>query len=108
MPRIKTTNGFLNEARQDIARLSQTSPAFNLFLRDKITRFWSQNKLLLKILDDRLVEFAKKYALHDDAGNPILENKDGQDHYTFKDAETEQAYKDAVTDFLNREIHIEL
>jgi hypothetical protein len=108
MSRITTTNGFLNDARQDIARLTNASPAFSLFFKDKINRFWGQNKLLLKILDDRLSEFARKYAKHDEEGKPILEKKEGADHYTFETPEKEKEYKDAVTEFFNREIYIEL
>lgn len=108
MSRTTATNGQLNAIRQDIFAMSAASPSYRFFFREKIQRFFMQNKLMLKIVDERMAEFIKKYVVHDEAGSPVTEKKDEEEHYTFKDDKTKEEYTAAVKEFMEGEIHIEM
>jgi hypothetical protein len=108
MSRTTTTNAELYAIRADIEYMSSASPSYRLFFKEKISRFFNQNKMLLKIIDQRLADFIKQYAVHDEEGNPVTEKKEDQEHYTFKDEETKEQHKAAVKQFMERQITIEI
>lgn len=108
MSRTQTSNSELHAIRADIMYMQSASPSYKLFFKEKIHRFFNQNNMLLKIIDQRLAELIKKYALHDEAGNAITEKKDDGEHYTFADDERKEAYKAAVKEFMERTIIIEI
>jgi hypothetical protein len=108
MARHEATNGKLFALRDDINKQCNESAAFYYFNKEKISRFNSQNKLLLKILDDRLGEFIKKYVQHGEDGKPMTEEKDGVTVFVFESEEKGEAYLEEQKEFLARSIHIEL
>lgn len=107
MSRTRTTNQELFAISNDILKQCNQSASYNYFFREKISRFFNNNKLILKILHERRDEIIKKYATHDENGKPVTEEKEGQQHYTFPTEVAKKNWTDELTDFMNREIYIE-
>lgn len=108
MARAEITNNELNALDKDINQWMQASAAFRFLFQEKIKRFYQQNAMSLKILNKFLQDNVKKYVLHDEAGAPQTEDKEGVKHYKLATPEDEVAYIAAATEFMNRSIYVEL
>lgn len=108
MARFEITNNQLLALNADIQKQQNESPAFYFFNKEKIKRFYQQNTMLIKIVDKRKSELAIKYAIHNDLGEPVLEEKEGIQHYTFVNEEAENNYKEELSTILARSVTVEL
>jgi hypothetical protein len=108
MARTELTNHELNALQRDVESLSQTSPAFRIFLKEKIKRFYQQNAVQLQRLNNFLRKNVKEHVQHDENDQPMTEERDGVKHYKFATLEDEEAYIADATTFMNRTIYIEL
>lgn len=102
------TNNQLLALEADIQQLSSSSPAFFFFNKEKIRRFYQQNAINLKIIQQKMAGFIEKYVVHDEKNQPKTEDKDGQTVYVFACEDDEFEYRNETSDFLNRSIFIEI
>lgn len=102
------TYGELSALEQDIRRQQQISPAFVIFNKEKIRRFYQQNNLRLKILQDTIKDLVSKHVLHDEKDKPVTQEVEGQLRYKFIDEGAQKEYEEKVTAFfaLNIELHL--
>lgn len=109
MARTELTNLELNALQRDVESLSQSSPAFRIFLKEKIKRFYQQNAMQLQSLNNFLRRNVKEHVQHDENDQPMTEEREGGiKHYVFATPEDEKAYVDDATEFMNRTICIEI
>ena len=101
------TNDALFALEADIQNQMKNSPAFFFFNKEKVNRFYQQNNLNLKVINDRMAGFIKKYVQHEN-DEPKTEEKDGQKVYVFATKEDEEAYLADTREFLNRSIYVEV
>ncbi len=102
------TYAYLTALEQDILRQSQISPAFNLFHREKIKRFYQDNQLRLKIMNDTMQGLVKKYVLHDENDKPLTHDVDGQLQYKFIDEAAEKDYEVKAKMFMELTIDLHI
>lgn len=105
--RQQITNNQLLALEADIQHQMSTSPAFVFFNKEKVRRFYQQNNLNLKVINDKMNGFIKKYVQHE-GDEPKTEEKDGQKVYVFGCEDDEQAYRNETAEFLNRSIYVEV
>ena len=98
--------GSLFNLRDDIQRQCAHSPAFRYMNEHKIKRFYDEHKEALAVIDRTLPEIAKKWALHDGEGNPIVQEENGVSKYTFLSEDAEKSYMEEFNKFMNREVFI--
>lgn len=105
--RTDITNNALMALEVDIQNQVKASPAFYYFNKEKLKRFYQQNGHLLRIINDRMAEYIKKYVVHEDE-KPVTEKKDEGEVYVFTSTEAEEKYRAETAEFLNRTVKIEL
>lgn len=109
MAREEITNHQLALLRNDVLNLTNSSPAFRLFFKEKINRFFSFNAISLKVLNTKMEALVNQYVKHDEEGKPVTEQKeDGTTHYVFSCPEDEEKYKQEWEAFMNRSVKIEI
>lgn len=106
--RQQMTNYQLMLLRDDISRQSKESPAFAIFNKEKINRFFNQNAISLKILASRTAEIKKKHCILGEDGEPVTVETDGRTEIQFPTDKAKKACTDEITEFLNRTVTIEL
>lgn len=110
MPQL--TYADLNDIEQDIQLQQRRSPAFSLFNREKIKRFYQQNRVRLQVLSDTMKKLITEYVLHEDdeKGNPkpVTHEVEGQLQYKFIDEEKEEEYEAKAKEFMNMSIEIHI
>lgn len=107
MARVQMTNSELQNLSVEMQELIKHSPAIHFLLKEKVNRFYQQNKLQLQIIDKKKLELAKMYSILDAEDNPVLEEKDGEKHFQFLSDKEKNNYINAWDQFLQRTVCIE-
>lgn len=107
MARTEITNAEFRALLADIDNQQKTSPAFRFFLKEKISRFYQQNAMSIKILNKFMADNIKNYVQHDEDGRPMIEEKEGNHFYKFETEELEKEYLEKANEFMGRSIFIE-
>lgn len=106
MAKVPANFGTLFKIRDDIQRQCLISPAFRYLNEHRIKRFYELHKDQLAVIDRKMPEIAKKWALHDEEGKPIIKEENGVSEYTFLSDEAKTAHEKELNDFMNREVVI--
>jgi len=106
MGKVSANYGTLYKIRDDIQRQCLVSPSFRYLNEHRIKRFYQEHKIQLEVIDKKLPEIAKKWALHDEEGKPIIKEENGVSEYTFLSDEAKASYEKELNEFMNREVII--
>lgn len=99
------SNGNLVVILNDIDKCMQ-SPAFAIFLGQKVKRFKEQNRMRIQALEDNCVALINKHVLKDDKGNPEMMLADGKNKFRFKSDEDEKEYEKEYTVLMGKQFDI--
>jgi hypothetical protein len=107
MARTLMTNAQLQAVSIELEELRTHSLAISFLLKEKINRFYDQNKLSLRIIDKKKDEIAKEFCLLEANGEPMTEDKEGVKHYKFIDDEAKNRYLGVIKEFMERSVYVE-
>lgn len=109
MPKYQIQNSQLQTIMNSLEHIHNEFPALSLLLDDKIKRLQNNNAILIRLIGRKRDELVEQWTAKDDAGKPKTEkDKDDILVYVFNSPEDETAYREALTEFMNRTITIEI
>ncbi len=95
----------LENTANDISQQMEVSPAFKLFNKEKISRFFDRNRNRLEIIIEKRKELISLYVKHE-RGQPVTIESDGVQVYDFDDNENKEKYMAAINEFMNRTLDL--
>lgn len=106
---MNSTYQDLVRLRADITSFSAQHPGIAMLLNQRIKEFFQRNAIRLSIIDDKYKELMDKYVEHDENGNPLKVQEEGQPaRWKFRNEMDREAYSKAYNEMMATQITLSL